>query len=92
MDPNPKANPKAKPGTNNTPRPSPLRDPRERLGAALTQSDAQRAKTWETRDALETDRGDSLFPLLDNPDSKVWIVVMLVGLALGAVALVRYLW
>ncbi len=92
MAPDPKSNPKVNPGTSKAPRPSPPRDPRERLGAALTQSDAQRARTWETRDALETDRGDSLFPLPDNPGSKVWIVVMLVGLALGAVALVRYLW
>lgn len=75
-----------------TPSQSPLRDPRDRLGAVLAQSDAQRAATRELKDALKSDTGDPLFPLPANPDSKLWIVIMLVGLvAAAAVAIVRFL-
>lgn len=71
--------------------PLPTRDPRDRLGAVLAQSDAQRARTQQQRDALESDGDDPLLLMQDNPDSKPWAIILLVGLAAGAVALVRYL-
>ncbi len=72
-------------------RPLPTRDPRDRLGAVLAQSDAQRARTRQQRDALESDGDDPLLLIPENPDSKPWAIILLVGLAAGAVALVRYL-
>ncbi len=88
---NPDADPRANPEAD-APRQSPLRDPRDRVGAVLAQSDAQRAATRDLKDALESDSGDPLFPLPANPDSKLWIVIMLVGLsAAAAVAIVRFL-
>lgn len=91
MADNPNADPKASTKAD-TPHQSPLRDPRDRLGAVLAQSDAQRAATRELKDALKSDTGDPLFPLPANSDSKLWIVIMLVGLAAAAaVAIVRFL-